>query len=46
MRDHYIKVLHNRKKPRDFEKLIFKAGREKPQGEVLKEKILNCQSGE
>jgi len=44
MRDHYIKVLHNRKKPRDFEKLIFKAGREKPQGEVLKEKILNCQS--
>ena len=45
MRDHYLKVLHNRKKPRDCEKLILKA-RGKKVPVVLGGKTLNSHAGE
>lgn len=44
MRDHYLKVLHNRKKPRDFNKLLFKSEKVKP-AVVLEEKMLNREAG-
>ena len=46
MRDHYLKVLHNRKKPRDFNKLLFTCKSEKVKPAVdLKGKMLNGEAG-
>ena len=45
MRDHYLKVLHNRKKPSDCEKLISKATSKKMPVVELKEKTVNSHAG-